>query len=131
MGVSIPTATLEAVTVSAPIAPNVNHKRTVFGGSLSAIATLSCWGLVFLNMEQESGVHEVVVTHSDIEYLHPVTTDFTATCTRPDPATWNRFLATLIRRGKARVELTASIHQDGNLAVRFSGTFAALSQPAG
>lgn len=36
----------EGVILSAPLAPNINHRDTVFGGSASAVAILAAWSLL-------------------------------------------------------------------------------------
>ena len=51
MGVQVRTATVEHVKLAAPLAPNVNHTETVFGGSAAALATLSAWTLLHLRLE--------------------------------------------------------------------------------
>lgn len=46
MQVSVVQAALEGVVLSAPLAPNINHRDTVFGGSASAVASLAAWSLL-------------------------------------------------------------------------------------
>ena len=46
MGVRVLRAEPGGVVVEAPLAPNVNHSGTVFGGSASAVALLAAWALV-------------------------------------------------------------------------------------
>ena len=41
MGVTVRSVSGEAVTLAAPLAPNINHRETVFGGSASALAILA------------------------------------------------------------------------------------------
>ena len=41
MGVKVDVASSERVVLSAPFLNNINHKQTVFGGSLHAVATLT------------------------------------------------------------------------------------------
>jgi len=38
-------ASLQQVVLTAPLAPNINHRETVFGGSASAVAVFF-WGVV-------------------------------------------------------------------------------------
>jgi len=128
MGAHIETIDPTQVVVSAPISNNINHKKTVFGGSLHAIATLACWSLLHANLLDLSENYEIVITHSDIDYLAPVTSDFKAKCLKPDVEKWNRFLSTLKSKGRARIKLSSTIHQDEILAVSFNGTFAAIKR---
>jgi thioesterase domain-containing protein len=45
MGVEVVMADWHAVTLRAPLAPTINHRKTVFGGSASAVAILAAWAL--------------------------------------------------------------------------------------
>src|SRR5262245_21829556 len=53
MGVRVGSATPHRVELAAPLAPNINHQSTVFGGSASALAMLSAWTLVHLGLRHE------------------------------------------------------------------------------
>src|SRR5581483_6434170 len=50
MGVRVRAASPERVELAAPLAPNINHHETLFGGSGAAIATLSAWTLVNIRL---------------------------------------------------------------------------------
>ncbi|MEL7244006.1 MAG: YiiD C-terminal domain-containing protein, partial [Cyanobacteria bacterium J06573_2] len=39
------------ITLTAPLTPNINHRSTVFGGSVSALAILAGWTLVHTNLQ--------------------------------------------------------------------------------
>jgi thioesterase domain-containing protein len=45
LGLEVIEASLENIVLGAPFLPNINHKHTVFGGSLHALSTLACWSL--------------------------------------------------------------------------------------
>ncbi|NVJ97468.1 MAG: YiiD C-terminal domain-containing protein [Alphaproteobacteria bacterium] len=126
MGVRVLDADKKEVVLSAPLSANINHKRTAFGGSLQAIATLSCWTLMHLNLKDTVKASEIVITASTIDYIRPVTSDFSAHATRPDKKRWEQFLKTFDRHGKARIQLTAHIMQGEDLAIDYTGSFAAL-----
>ncbi|RYE53550.1 MAG: hypothetical protein EOP18_08925, partial [Rhizobiaceae bacterium] len=53
MQVRVVAASVERVTLSAPLAPNINHRATVFGGSASAVAILSAWSLLHLRLSSD------------------------------------------------------------------------------
>lgn len=126
MGIKVLKATKKEVILSAPLANNINHKKTAFGGSLQAVATLSCWSLMHLNLCDAAHPGEIVITASNIDYIRPVTGDFSARAKRPDKKRWAHFLKTFDRHGKARVQLTAHIMQNDELAIDYTGSFAAL-----
>ncbi|WNW12441.1 thioesterase domain-containing protein [Pseudomonas sp. DTU_2021_1001937_2_SI_NGA_ILE_001] len=109
-----------------PLAPNVNHKSTLFGGSLYCGAVLAGWGWLHLRL-REAGVEDghIVIQDGQISYPLPVRGDAIACCKAPEQAAWERFLATYQRRGRARLELHSVITAPDNdaEAVRFTGQF--------
>ena len=127
MGIKVETASPKEVTLSAPILNNVNHKKTVFGGSLHAVATLACWGLLHLNLKNLNPI-EIVITHSNVDYLTPVVSDFKVQGLFPEEAVWNRFIEMVRSKGKGRIQLEAKIYQQEKLAVDYKGTFAAFKR---
>jgi thioesterase domain-containing protein len=107
----------------APLAPNINHERTAFGGSLASLMTLACWGYLWLRLEDAMPLH-IVVNAAHVDYLKPVNATLDALCPPPDAAAWDKFRQMLARRGKARLELKAEMRQDGVPAARYTGSFA-------
>ncbi|MHB8425987.1 MAG: YiiD C-terminal domain-containing protein [Gammaproteobacteria bacterium] len=115
------------LTLTAPLAANINHQSTAFGGSLVSLATLACWGLTWLLLEQEHGTH-IVISESHIIYLRPVTEALVAHCTLPDATLLESFFVTLKRRHKARLKLEAHVLQGKTLCARFTGTCVAYHE---
>jgi len=126
LGVEIRQATPERVLLSAPFKPNINHKNTIFGGSLHAVATLSCWSMLFIHLKKWAVPMEIVILRSEVDYLMPVTMDFEAECRFPASDAWMKFEKVLMKKGKAKIALTATIYQKGRLAVNYQGVFVAL-----
>lgn len=129
LGVAVSLATPKNVILSAPIEPNINHKLTVFGGSLHSIATLACWSLIFVNLRQLNIHAEIVISTSDTKYLAPVTTDFKAECSLENNHDLDRFEKMLVKKGKARIKLNATIYQSETLALDYYGEFVAIKVP--
>jgi thioesterase domain-containing protein len=125
MGVRVVRFDTHGLTLGAPLAPNLNHKHTAFGGSLAALATLSGWGMMQLLLAGFGRPVTVVIQENSIQYLQPVEQDFEATCALPDAAARDRFLRTLQRHGRARLALDAVIPAAGQDAVRFRGLYVA------
>lgn len=122
MGVRVADYDGERLLLEAPLAPNINHKETAFGGSLSALTVLCGWGLLQLKLE-EAGLHKhIVIQESSIRYLRPVAETLRAQCVVPQDAL-DRLLRTLHRRDRARIELQVTIPRDGEPAVEFSGRY--------
>lgn len=126
MQVAVVSATPEAITLSAPLAPNINHRSTAFGGSVSTLAILSAWSLVNLRLKAE-GLHTRLVIQSNrMEYDAPIESDFTATATLADTAAWPLFVKMLRRKGRARIVVKSVVRCGEAVGGRFEGEFVAF-----
>jgi thioesterase domain-containing protein len=128
MAVDIVAATTEHVTLSAPLAPNVNHHGTVFGGSASAVALLSAWALLHLKLTHEQINAAIVVKKYTMTYERPMPTDFTATSRLDAGADWGAFIGALKRRGRGRISVVATLRCNGEQVGELEGEFVALAQ---
>ncbi|HKB56503.1 MAG TPA: YiiD C-terminal domain-containing protein [Lacunisphaera sp.] len=128
MGLRVAESTAVRLVLEAPLAANVNHLGTAFGGSLHALPTLACYAALW-TLLREAGVDgHVVVKRSNAAYRQPVKGPLRAVCLRPAPGLGAEFTADLRRHGKARMELAAIVEgADGKPAVEFSGTFVAIA----
>jgi len=125
--VGVESYTGNELVLAAPLAENSNHKGTAFGGSLFSLAVLSGWGLLVLKLAERGVEADIVIQDSRMMYRRPVTGDFRARATLPPLEEFDRLLHMLERRGRGRLELGASIEQDGVVAVDFLGTFAVVA----
>ncbi len=112
------------LTLTAPLDANVNHLGTAFGGSLNALAVLSGYGLLWLEL-QDDDCH-IVIRESSISYDRPVRGEIRAVCTLPPAEELAEFKRTFQQKGRARIALDATIEEQGVTAVRFRGTFVAM-----
>jgi len=126
MGVAVVGCDEEGITLSAPLGPNLNHRGTAFGGSVSSLAVLSAWTLLHVRLGAAGLPSRIVIQRNEFTYLKPIDGEFTALCRLPVPAVWNRFLTTLRRRGKARIALAAEVRYGTVEAGRFEGDYVAL-----
>jgi thioesterase domain-containing protein len=126
MGVRVRTAGPQRVQLAAPLAPNVNHNETVFGGSAAALATLSAWSLLHVRIAGAGLRARLVIQRSSMEYERPIPGDFDAVCLFSDEAAWERFRATLVRRRRARLRLTAHLLYDSQRTAAFEGDFVGM-----
>jgi thioesterase domain-containing protein len=124
MGVRVEDYDGKRLVLAASLDANVNHLGTAFGGSLNALAVLSGYGLLWLEL-QDSECH-IVIRSSSIFYDRPVTGKIRAICVRPEDEVLAHFKRTFHERGKARISLAATIEDHGTTAVRFQGIFVAL-----
>jgi len=126
MGVRVRMATPERVQLAAPLAPNVNHNETLFGGSAAALATLAAWTLLHIRIARAELHARLVIQRSSMEYERPIPGDFDAVCRFSDEVAWERFRATLVRRGRARLTLGAYLVYDAQRMATFEGDFVAM-----
>ncbi len=126
MGVRVESYDAQQLILTAPLDANHNHLGTAFGGSLAALLILSGYGLLWLELGDAES--HIVVRSTSLDYRHPVRGPLRAICARPGDDDLNTFRETYARRGKARIELHATILQQGIVAVEFRGLFVALRQ---
>ncbi|MBP1874156.1 thioesterase domain-containing protein [Ensifer adhaerens] len=126
MQVHVEEVTDEHVRLSAPLAPNINHRETVFGGSASALSILSAWSLLHVRLTRAGVPARLVIQSNRMEYLKPVAGPFAACATLADIGQWPDFLRVFHRRGKARIVVAAELLDGDELAGRFEGEFVAL-----
>lgn len=129
MQVSVKAIAPDGVAVSAPLLPNINHRETVFGGSISTLAIVSAWGLVHTRLKDQGVSCRVVIRRHAMEYTAPITGEFCAVSRLPDPAAWGPFLKMMERRGKARISVAATVASGGGNAGEFTGEFVAILNP--
>lgn len=116
----------ESVALSAPLAPNINHRDTVFGGSAAALATLSAWALVHTRLMTAGKDSRLVIQRNTMSYDQPISGEFTARSFIPHPATWQSFTRLLERKGRARITASSELSFEGKVVGRFEGDFVAL-----
>lgn len=124
MGVQVDAYNEEHLILTAPLEPNHNHLGTAFGGSLSAMATLAGYSLLWMALGERDS--HIVIRDGSIHYRHPVTSEIRAICRRPEPVTLARFRKHFERSGKARIRLTVHIEQEGRVCVEFTGMYVAM-----
>jgi thioesterase domain-containing protein len=127
MAVTVVSVADDAVVLRAPLGPNINHRRTAFGGSAASLALLAGWSLLHVRLHAAGISDRLVIQRSAMEYRMPITAAFTARASLEQPERWPQFLAMLERRGRARVTVAAVLEQDGQAAGVFSGEFVALA----
>ena len=126
LGIEVREATHERVVLGAPLAPNLNHRGTFFGGSAVAVCTLAAWGLAHSRCRGEGLEAHIVIQRSRMEYLEPAAGTVDVVSVAPGEEAWRRFADTVRRKGKGRVRLEAEMHAGGQVVGRFEGSFVAL-----
>lgn len=125
MQVSVLEVGHETVVLGAPLAPNINHRETVFGGSASAVATLAAWALLHTRLQSAGTTGRLVIQRNTMDYRLPIQGDFTARAS-VDSDDWQKFLRMLARKGTARIAVSSELLHAGEVVGRFTGEFVAL-----
>jgi thioesterase domain-containing protein len=131
MGVRVVACDDTGATLNAPLAPNINHRATVFGGSASAVAILAAWTWLHFTLREAGQPSRLVIQGNAMSYLEPIEGDFEARCAAPATVTVERFLRTLARHGKARISVAAELTCEGKQVATFSGDYVAVKLPSG
>jgi thioesterase domain-containing protein len=126
MAVEVRAASIEGVEVYAPLAPNINHRDTVFGGSASAVAIVAAWSALHVRMRAAGLDVRLVIRRNTMSYERPITTGFTAKSAPPVGDAWDRLVATVERGRPARVIMHAQLLCEGELVGELDGEFAVL-----
>lgn len=116
----------EAV-LAAPLAPNINHRETVFGGSASALAILAAWSLLHVRLGDARTASRLVIQRNTMDYRLPIRGDFIARSSLANPEDWERFQRTLERKGRARITIASVLEHAGETAAYFAGEFVAVT----
>ena len=132
MGMRVLRAEPTAVLLCAPLPPNLNHRKTFFGGSAAALATLAAWGLAHRRLEEEAGLDaHLVIQRSSMEYLEPAASEVEAECVAPPDAEWSKLARTIRRWGRGRIELSVELRAQRKVVGSFEGAFVALTDKEG
>jgi thioesterase domain-containing protein len=125
LGFSVQDLSLERALCALPLAPNINHKQTLFGGSQYAGCALACYSLFLFNVRSLKEVtNNIVVSKAEISYHKPAVGDVTIEALWPGEEERSRFLKSLEKKGKARVGLLARVKGDNDLLLsEFLGDF--------
>lgn len=116
-----------SVKILAMLEPNLNHKCTAFGGSISSLMTVCGWGAVFANVKDSYPDSHIVIQRGNIEYVSSIDKDFIAECTIEKQEEMRKLLLTYERFGRARITLDVYCRDGSKLLSKFQGQYAVLS----
>ncbi len=125
MGVQVASVDATGVRLTSPLAPNINHRGTVFGGSAASVAMLAGWAMVHARLDGQPGVR-LVIRRQQMEFNAPIDGDFEAICDDPGQDAWDLFDRALREKGKGRVTLTVRLGQGGPDLATFEGVYVAV-----
>ncbi len=112
-----------AITLHAPLGPNINIHGSAFGGSMFSFAALAGWGLLHLRLEREGLRAQIVLGDGQITFHLPVRGDIKVLGRLPEDDRLSGFLETYRTEGKARIAMEAEIGTEDGVAVTFKGAY--------
>jgi thioesterase domain-containing protein len=125
MNISIDDLKETSLRIKAPLDSNINYEGTAFGGSLNTACILSCYLLVHHVLRtQNVDFKSLVIQDSQIQYLTPVSGDFSANAQLDDKSV--SFLLRQLRslkRGRIEVRSQVTLNDLSDIRVEFSGRF--------
>lgn len=127
MQVSVAEVSAQQVVLAAPLAPNINHQHTVFGGSASAVAILAAWSMLHTKLAAAGISAGLVIQRNSMSYEHAMAGDFTARASAPPSEAWDAFVRMFARKGRARITMSSTLWYQGREAGRLEGEFVALT----
>jgi thioesterase domain-containing protein len=80
MGIKLYQYTERTIETRASLNKNINLHGTMFAGSIYSLATLTGWGMLFLQLKQKGLQGEIVLGDASIHYHKPVTMRPRAIC---------------------------------------------------
>lgn len=115
------------LSVSAPLANNVNDKECAFGGSLVSVMTMAAWGLLSEMCRRADAPAEVYIADTQVRFLAPLFGDLNAEASLHQDTDWAVFLQTLRSKSRARAVVYASIkNEQGQTMCEMTARFAAI-----
>ncbi len=126
MGVGVVAYDEQSVRLSAPLAPNLNHRNTAFGGSLSTLGILAGWTLLHLRLQEAGIANRLVIQKSEMDFKRPAMSTLEAVCAQTDLVAWDRFVKMVVEKEKSRMMLVTEIYSEGELVAVNEGVFVSL-----
>jgi len=115
----------DQLTLTAPLAPNINDKGTMFAGSQAALMALAGWCLTTLQAEQILPKADVLAMQNSLRYQRPVTGDVCIVVTSLDESL-DRFRQKLTRGERAVLQIEASaLNADRGIASQYQAEYLA------
>ena len=121
MGIKVTSYDGQTLVLEAPLANNINHQQSAFGGSLFSVAALTGWGLIQLKLSELNIEANTVIAGGDVSYDLPVLSQLKCECKLEE--NYTEFVNKLTEKGKASLILKPEIVLDHVSAMSFSGKF--------
>lgn len=113
------------LSCSAPLAPNINLHQTMFAGSIYTLATLTGWGMLYMQLQAMNLTGAQVLANADIRYLRPITSAPEARC---ELVNCVGDLTALAQGKKVRQRIKVSIYCQQQPCAEFSGQYVVIPE---
>lgn len=127
MGIKLHQYTGNTLEARASLNKNINLHGSMFAGSIYSLATLTGWGMIFLQLKQRGLPGDIVLGDGNIHYHKPVTQQPRAICNIETlDGNFNR----VERNQKCRLKLQVNIKDGDRPVAEFMGTYWVLPKKA-
>ena len=120
MGIKLHQYTGRTLETRASLNKNINLHGTMFAGSIFSLATLTGWGMIYLQLKEKGLEGEIVLGDGNIHYHKPITMQPRALC---NIESLSGKFETLSKNKKCQIKLNVAILDGDNAVAEFSGVF--------
>lgn len=120
MGIKLHQYSGRTLETRASLNKNINIHGTMFAGSIFSLATLTGWGMLYLQLKEKTLSGDIVLGDGDIHYHKPITMKPRAIC---NIETLSGKFKTLETGTKSRFELSVEILDDDIPVAEFKGVY--------
>jgi thioesterase domain-containing protein len=127
-GIKITAFDDEQVSLKAEFKKNINHRSSVFGGSISNLLILAAWGRMIRVCDKIDRRANIVIKNSQVDFLRPIFEDFEAVCSHIPGEELEPFHESFKRQGKGRLTIYSNIMINANVMATFKGDFVGVGK---
>ncbi len=120
MGIKLHQYSGRTLETRASLNKNINIHGTMFAGSIFSLATLTGWGMIFLQLKERGLDGDIVLGDGDIHYHKPITMKPRALC---NIESLQGKFSVLEKRHKCRIKLQVDILDDEKPVAEFKGVY--------
>ena len=130
MGITAKSYDGNKLVLTAPLAANINHQQSAFGGSLFSVSALAGWSILQLKLAELGMKANTVIAGGDVGYALPVFEDIRCEICLPDND--SGFATKLQESGRASLLLTSEIFLQSkpDSAMTFNGKYVVHKIPS-
>lgn len=127
MGIKLYQYSGRTLQTKASLNKNINLHGTMFAGSIFSLATLTGWGMIYLQLKEKQLTGEIVLGDADIHYHKPVSMEPRAIC---NIESLSGKFSLLERKKKCCIKLQVDILDGDNPVAEFKGVYWVLPEKA-